>query len=161
MPATAPWWGVPVIAGGFLLIGAVLGFLFTSVADWRKHRREDRVQYRNLVLEVVIEVINALNFMDGTTVFQPDSQLDKTKKLEALSARLEAATARIEILKLMLNVSDLYYRAHHALHANYSRAVRAYDEYLDDEVERDALYKEASNSSGSFLKSARRVLGIR
>ncbi len=37
----APWWGVPLIAGAFLLTGALIAFISTSVSD-RKKTRERR-----------------------------------------------------------------------------------------------------------------------
>lgn len=33
---TAPWWGVPTVAGLFLIIGGVLSFLSTNLSDKRK-----------------------------------------------------------------------------------------------------------------------------
>ncbi|MDQ0869042.1 hypothetical protein QFZ70_001515 [Arthrobacter sp. V1I9] len=41
MPDTgAPWWGVPLMAGVFLLIGAVIAFLSTRASDNRKAKRD-------------------------------------------------------------------------------------------------------------------------
>ena len=37
----APWWSVAVIAGGFLILGGLLTFWYTSVHDKRRLRRED------------------------------------------------------------------------------------------------------------------------
>ncbi|WIB34418.1 hypothetical protein [Curtobacterium sp. MCSS17_005] len=34
----APWWGVPVVAGAFLIVGAILGFFFNRLQD--KHRAD-------------------------------------------------------------------------------------------------------------------------
>ncbi|MGH8953694.1 MAG: hypothetical protein ACRDVF_01640 [Microbacterium sp.] len=36
----APWWGVPVIAGVFLLLGAVVGYFFNRLQDDRRAKRE-------------------------------------------------------------------------------------------------------------------------
>jgi hypothetical protein len=33
MTATAPWWGAPVLAGGFTLLGVGLSQLFTVLLD--------------------------------------------------------------------------------------------------------------------------------
>ncbi|MFJ2355764.1 hypothetical protein [Frigoribacterium sp. NPDC087798] len=38
--ATAPWWGVPAIAGGFLIVGGFLTFIFTQVSEKKKYVRE-------------------------------------------------------------------------------------------------------------------------
>ena len=50
-PITAPWWGVPVVAGLFLLIGAFIGFLFNRANENHKFARE-----RNL--ERALQVVN-------------------------------------------------------------------------------------------------------
>ncbi len=39
-PTTAPWWGVPTIAGSFLIIGGALSFLSTYFSDRRRARQE-------------------------------------------------------------------------------------------------------------------------
>lgn len=37
---SVPWWGVPVIAGGFLILGGILTYVFTRLNDSTKHNRE-------------------------------------------------------------------------------------------------------------------------
>jgi len=44
-----PWWGVPVIAGSFLVLGAILGFLFNRANDKRKAKLEAAVRWHELV----------------------------------------------------------------------------------------------------------------
>ena len=48
-PDPAPWWGVPVVAGSFLLGGAVLGFLFNRANDKRKAKLEADIRWHELV----------------------------------------------------------------------------------------------------------------
>lgn len=65
VPATAatsaPWWGVPVIAGGFLLLGGALGgwisFASTRAADHRKSKREDAVRWYDDIRQLSAEAI--------------------------------------------------------------------------------------------------------
>ncbi len=38
--ATAPWWGVPTVAGCFLIIGGMLSFLSTYFSDKRKAKQD-------------------------------------------------------------------------------------------------------------------------
>ncbi|WP_437770618.1 hypothetical protein [Arthrobacter sp. KNU40] len=46
MPDTgAPWWGVPLLAGIFVLIGALAAFLSTRASDRRKSKNEDARRY--------------------------------------------------------------------------------------------------------------------
>lgn len=47
----APWWGVPVIAGGFLILGAVLGFFFNQLQDKRRAERERIQQWDKNLLD--------------------------------------------------------------------------------------------------------------
>jgi hypothetical protein len=45
MPETgAPWWGVPLLAGLFVIIGAAVTFFSTMTSDRRKAKREDKVR---------------------------------------------------------------------------------------------------------------------
>ncbi|MDR6794732.1 hypothetical protein J2X12_004120 [Pseudarthrobacter oxydans] len=45
MPDTgAPWWGVPLLAGLFVIIGALVTFISTKASDKRKAKREDKVR---------------------------------------------------------------------------------------------------------------------
>ncbi|WP_148059134.1 hypothetical protein [Rathayibacter sp. PhB127] len=46
----APWWGVPVVAGSFLILGAILGFVFNRVNESAKARREDSIRWTNNIL---------------------------------------------------------------------------------------------------------------
>lgn len=48
---SAPWWGVSLIAGGFLVLGAVLAFVFNVVQDARRTRREDHQRWDARLLE--------------------------------------------------------------------------------------------------------------
>jgi hypothetical protein len=42
----APWWGVAVIAGCFVIGGAVLGYVFGLLQDRRRHRHDAEVELR-------------------------------------------------------------------------------------------------------------------
>jgi hypothetical protein len=52
-----PWWGVPVLAGGFLVLGAILGFVFNSINDSRRARREDQNRWRDEVYRLGSEAL--------------------------------------------------------------------------------------------------------
>jgi len=53
---SAPWWGVPVIAGSFLVIGAALGFAFNWLLESRKAKREDKLRWHELVRKLSAEI---------------------------------------------------------------------------------------------------------
>jgi hypothetical protein len=54
---TAPWWGVPVIAGGFLVVGAFLGFLFTRANDKRREKRLHHEAVAKETMDIAAEYI--------------------------------------------------------------------------------------------------------
>ncbi len=58
--SSAPWWGTPLIAGIFLILGAVLAFVFNSIQDSRKARREKQQRWDQNVLAHASEVITLL-----------------------------------------------------------------------------------------------------
>ncbi|PVW05432.1 hypothetical protein DEA06_06750 [Microbacterium sp. Gd 4-13] len=61
---TAPWWGVPAIAGAFLILGAVLGFWFNRLQDERKATRERSYQWDQNLLSrssTMITLVRQLN----------------------------------------------------------------------------------------------------
>lgn len=55
--AAAPWWGVPVVAGSFLVIGAVLGFWFNRLQDDRKAKREHDQRWYEHVRSLSAEAV--------------------------------------------------------------------------------------------------------
>lgn len=57
--ATAPWWGVPVVAGTFLVLGGVLSFLFTRWNDSAKYERERSHQRVKELVELGAQVTTA------------------------------------------------------------------------------------------------------
>ncbi|MEV8215000.1 hypothetical protein [Leifsonia sp. NPDC077715] len=65
-PAGAPWWGVPVIAGGFLLLGAVLGFVFNRLNEDRKAKQAAAIRWDSELREIGAEVLTTVNEMTRT-----------------------------------------------------------------------------------------------
>jgi hypothetical protein len=57
MVESAPWWGVPVVAGAFLLIGGLLTFLFNFALDRARARRESRQRWDGALLEAGAELL--------------------------------------------------------------------------------------------------------
>jgi hypothetical protein len=55
----APWRGVPVVAGGFLLLGGVLGFFFNRLQDNRKAKREDRQRWDERIIDLSASVLDS------------------------------------------------------------------------------------------------------
>lgn len=61
----APWWGVPVIAGAFLIIGAVLGYVFNRLQDKERARRDRSQQWdQNLLAHASSAISLARQFIN-------------------------------------------------------------------------------------------------
>ena len=60
----APWWGVPAIAGGFLVLGALLGFWFNKIQDDRKAKRELAARYMDQRLEHCSALLESARVVD-------------------------------------------------------------------------------------------------
>jgi hypothetical protein len=74
-PEAAPWWGVPVIAGTFLLIGALIAFLSTAASDRRKLAREDRRQWDKEIRDAYVEIAAEVNkIREYRSLFVPDDK---------------------------------------------------------------------------------------
>lgn len=54
-----PWWGVPVVAGAFLLVGGFLTYLYTRSAETRKASREEQQRRADEVLETGLAMLTA------------------------------------------------------------------------------------------------------
>jgi hypothetical protein len=55
--SSAPWWGVPVVAGCFLIVGAVLGFLFNRLQDKQRAEREKHQRWDQNVLDHTSRIV--------------------------------------------------------------------------------------------------------
>lgn len=55
----APWWGVPVVAGVFLLLGSVLGFWSNWLLEGRKQKRSEHLRWDEDIRKYTSELIAA------------------------------------------------------------------------------------------------------
>ena len=58
--ATAPWWGVPVVAGTFLLVGAVVGFFLNRLQESRKYEREREAVRLDLLRSTAAKLLSSV-----------------------------------------------------------------------------------------------------
>lgn len=61
--SVSPWWGVPVIAGGFLILGGFLTFLFTRANEKKKYERERTDREIKEIVDQGAELLTAGNKM--------------------------------------------------------------------------------------------------
>ncbi len=62
---SAPWWGVPVIAGLFLITGGFLTFLFTRSNDDRNASREQAAAWNEDLLDRGAQLLDAADAVRG------------------------------------------------------------------------------------------------
>ncbi|WP_159879297.1 hypothetical protein [Plantibacter sp. T3] len=89
--AAAPWWGVPVTAGVFLLLGGVLTFLFTRWNESTKYKREKQREDIKELVELGAQLVNVGNAVRDfaakgigrpTAVFAPMVATEGTKLMD-------------------------------------------------------------------------------
>jgi len=98
----APWWGVPLIAGLFLLAGGVIGglisFFSVRAADRRRAAREDEQRWDN---ELLIRAGRVLSTIDALYIANSDYQatindLIRTRSDTGFAEANRAARAKAE-----------------------------------------------------------------
>lgn len=73
----APWWGVPVIAGGFLVLGAFLAFVFNLIQDNRRAAREKAQRWDQNVLDHTSTVITLTKrLLSASSDYQSAQQVE-------------------------------------------------------------------------------------
>jgi hypothetical protein len=86
-PSVAPWWGVAVIAGFFLLAGGFLAFFSTWLSDRRKLKREDQRQWDKVLLATYLKVVELVPKLrqtrwlsDGTQVAERHPEMSSVQQ---------------------------------------------------------------------------------
>lgn len=98
----APWWGVPLIAGAFLLTGALIAFISTTVSDRRKLAREDRRQWDREIRDSYIEISDQVDLIVGYRYrYMDESDESKRARYEAGAAALAIIRREVERLEII------------------------------------------------------------
>jgi hypothetical protein len=88
---TAPWWGVPVLAGGFAVGGIVLSQLVSVALEWRRNKRRHEADIRS----AVVRILNIGLPLRGPHVpLQLHELADATTELQVIASRRVAQAAR-------------------------------------------------------------------
>lgn len=95
----APWWGVPVVAGVFLLLGGVLGFWFNRVNEDRKEKAALSTRFLDQLLEVCAEQSGRTNEITNLNrkILAAAKEWDETK-LDELNELYETRNAEMDLL---------------------------------------------------------------
>jgi len=66
--ATAPWWGVPIVAGAFTLVGVALSQLAGYFSDKRRVERDDLRRWDGELRQVVVRCSQILLAIEERTI---------------------------------------------------------------------------------------------
>jgi hypothetical protein len=104
-----PWWGVPVIAGGFLVLGAVLGFVFNRINEDRKAKQTNFVRWDPELRKITRAVIRTaraaldspleiIQFQNGGYEISDSAYKEVEAKLDKHAAALKRHLNDFEII---------------------------------------------------------------
>lgn len=104
MPDTgAPWWGVPLLAGLFVIIGALVTFISTKASDKRKAKREDKVRIATESTESASKLLEEAGRIEKAvaqqmTLSHVKFQGDYLNEVSALIDDLDSAWTKFELV---------------------------------------------------------------
>lgn len=152
--ASAPWWAVPLVAGAFLIIGALIAFVSTAASDRRKLAREDRRQWDKEVRDAYVEITKHVSvIMEFRYQVIPD---------EARRARYEAGRAALDAigdqgsLLAIIGTRKLVERLYNLERAG-SHIVSVWHDRLDPPKDAWRAFRAAHGELPNTVKSELRV----
>lgn len=119
----APWWGVPVIAGGFLILGAALGFWFNWLLEGRRQAVRWDDQLRSIGADIyatVMEIVDEASaqrdqtagFIDAIGTIEAERQLTQGLTIEEYLERFaDSGTAEAwtsSLVRMTAHANRLY-----------------------------------------------------
>lgn len=117
---SVPWWGVSVVAGTFLLVGALIAFTSTALSDRRKLAREDRRQWDKEIRDAFVEISSHVDdIIEYRHLWIED--VDRRTRYEAGSAALAGIRRQQDLLEiigsaaLIVRVAELYAACGHVV----------------------------------------------
>lgn len=106
LPSAAPWWGVPVIAGCFLLLGAILGYVFNRLNERAKMQRDDALLSRDEVKKTCQEFLTLAREASSMASHARNANKDITQEQRAAAA--EGVMNITETMFANLSVFELF-----------------------------------------------------
>lgn len=157
--SVAPWWGVPVIAGSFLLIGAVLGYFFNRAQDNRKAKREHAERWYDHVRALSARAVSTTReYVDATYRIgdqegrDPDAPNDKEFAPAAeVFSRLQGIWGELALVA----PKSLEQAMRRIIDAAHEVRVAYYRDELDQEV-----YSRVSAAGTAFMDDVRAYLKV-
>jgi hypothetical protein len=111
VPGSAPWWGVPVIAGGFLLAGAVIAFVAISLSDRRRLKREDRRLWDREIRDAYLEITRHFGRITAFRYQVLADEEDRRSRYRAGAEALAGLREQVAMLEV-IGTPALIARAH-------------------------------------------------
>lgn len=103
MPDTgSPWWGVPLFAGLFAVLGSLIAFTSTRASDKRRARREEKERIMSDSRTAAVDVIEAADSIEHLTLMQQtESRALASEQLTTLTSdattKLDNAWSRFQV----------------------------------------------------------------
>jgi hypothetical protein len=107
---TAPWWGVPLIAGAFLVIGALLSYVLTNLNDRRREQREDSKKWHDQLRSEAAQLISLAHqiALEGPALQEAREGAKATEGTEP-EEKIDALNTYLEISdKVVAMMTELY-----------------------------------------------------
>lgn len=150
--AVAPWWGVPLVAGCFLLIGGLLASIYVRRNDSKRIAADQRMKFDIAVVDIVAEI---LAFSDGWGIHR-HGLTDDQRATAALELREASKPLRILLNKLRLIASDEVYSGARDL----IPATQAIYMRNPDRADRSERESERIHAATSLVFATRESIGI-
>jgi len=137
----APWWGVPVVAGSFLLVGALLGFLFNRSNEDRKAKREADIRWHRDIRVLVAELLKvgddhwdvSRRLMRRDANPHPEEDLDRALSEEIVRALNVLRMKKVEISLIAPETLDMKAMS-------YANLVLSADDTIEQGLPEDEVY---------------------
>lgn len=188
MPDTgAPWWGVPLLAGLFVIIGAAVTYFSTRASDKRKVKREDKVRIATESTESASKLMEEAARIEKLvaqqqTLSHAKFQGDYLNEITALLEDLDSAWTKFELVAdkdLLQPGKDLFAAAiavalpdlseestshfrgeYHRKHLALVNALRAINgvEPIERDIPNPPTRSEALAKHGEYIRAAAEVM---
>jgi hypothetical protein len=157
----APWWGVPVIAGAFLLIGAVVAFLLNRSLEASKATREARTRWHTDVRSLGAEVLAiALQMTDTYDLIQSTGTENQVVRERRSALKVELTRLRSTLLN---KINEVVIVAPPLTTVMFEYGYQAHTATLEVEPYKDARIKaiaDLQTARANVVTGLREYLGI-
>jgi hypothetical protein len=150
----APWWGVPLVAGLFVLFGALIALLSAFLSDRRKLRREDQRQWDREIRDLYVAAMRETAVIrDGWRSLRQKSALERQDMETCWEAqdRLRDIGRSMEIIGAPATITAL---------DELQEAVHGVVSNMHDLVFDKEEYRKIRPAEDAFLKAVKRNLRV-